>query len=100
MRVTPIQRIVFSQKRSDSQENKKEKKHNSKKNWDLNEIGVSNCFIDRKGFINFDYINFAMNKSMYDNKIYLASHILYKKGDDTIINLSQLNGKNHSLKLN
>ena len=69
------------------------KKYNSKKNWDLNEIGVSNCFIDRKGFINFDYINFAMNKSMYDNKIYLASHILYKKGDDTIINLSQLNGK-------
>ena len=30
---------------------------------------------------------------LYYNKIYLASHILYKKGDDTIINLSQLNGK-------
>ena len=73
--------------------NIKNKKHNSKKNWDLNEIGVSNCFIDRKGFINFDYINFAMNKSKFDNKIYLASHILYKKGDDTIMHLSQLNGK-------
>ena len=38
MKVTPIQKIVFSQKRSDSQENKKEKKHNSKnpnKNKDL-----------------------------------------------------------------
>lgn len=70
-----------------------DKKLKSKKRWDLNEVGVSNCFIDQNGFINFDYINFAINKSKFDNKIYLASHILYKKGDETIISVRLSNGK-------
>jgi hypothetical protein len=31
MKITPIHRTVFSQRKSDSQENRKGKKHNSKK---------------------------------------------------------------------
>lgn len=63
------------------------------KKWNLNKIGVFNEFIDKNGFINYENLMYAISHSKYDNKIYLASHIIKDDTDPTIISMNLHNGK-------
>jgi len=69
------------------------------KKWNLNKIGVFNEYIDKKGFLNYEHIKFAINNSKYDKKIYLSSHILYKKTDPTIISMKMANNQKIPVKI-
>jgi len=69
------------------------------KKWNLNKIGVFNEFIDKKGNLNYEHIKFAINNSKYDKKIYLSSHILYKKTDPTIISMQMINNRKIPIKI-
>jgi len=63
------------------------------KKWNLNKIGVFNEYIDKKGYLNYEHIKFAISNSKYTNKIYLSSHILYEDTDPTIISMRLANNK-------
>ena len=63
------------------------------KKWNLNKIGVFNEYIDKKGYLNYEHIKFAISNSKYTNKIYLSSHILYEDTDPTIMSMKLANNK-------
>lgn len=63
------------------------------KNWNLNKIGVYNEKIDKEGYLNYEHVKFAINQNKLNNKIYLASHILYENTDPTILSMRLINNK-------
>ena len=50
---------------------------NGKKKWYLDKPGVRKCYLNYKNqSIEFDYLKFAVQKSLYDNRLCFSNHLL------------------------
>lgn len=71
---------------------------NGKKKWYLDKPGVRKCYLNYKNqSIEFDYLKFAVQKSLYDNRLCFSNHLLVpvtgKQSEEQMMRKGTLNKK-------